>query len=91
VATTLRHHVTHSVHNLYSPYTKNTQKNGVDLKVHKKCISHLTWTQHTLSAARTIPIPHVLPAVRLSCSLRGRGTSFQDGVTAGEGFLSAPF
>jgi hypothetical protein len=34
---------------------------------------------------------YALPVVSFSCLLRGRGTSFQDGVAAEEGFLCAPF
>jgi hypothetical protein len=34
-----------------------------------------------------VHISRALPAVRLSYLLRGHGTSFQDGVAAGEGFL----
>jgi hypothetical protein len=45
----------------------------------------------TLAAAGPVQASHALPAVRLSCLLRGRGTSIQDGVAAGEGFLCAPF
>jgi hypothetical protein len=56
--------------------------NGAVSKV-KKFISHPTQGQHSLSAAGT--------AVRFSCLLRGRGTSFQDGVATGEGFLCALF
>ena len=44
----------------------------------------------TTSAAATVQVSHALPAVRLSCLLRGRGASFQDGVAAGKGFLCAP-
>ena len=47
--------------------------------------------QRTPSAAATVQVSHVLPAVRFSCLLRGRGASFQDGVAAGKGFLCAPF
>jgi hypothetical protein len=73
---------------------KNTgysQKNGAVSKVNKKSISHLTRVTRTPLAAATVQVSHVLPAVRLSCLLRGRGVSFQDGVTAGKGFLCAPF
>jgi hypothetical protein len=44
-----------------------------------------------MSAAGTVQVSHALPEVRFSCSLRGRGTSFQDGVSAGEAFLFDPF
>jgi hypothetical protein len=58
----------------------------------KNCaVSQSTQAQHTLSAAGTVQVSHAIPAVRSSCLLRGRGTSFQDGIAAGEGFLCAPF
>jgi hypothetical protein len=47
----------------------------------------LTRAQHTLVAAGTLQISHSLPTVCVSCLLRCRGTSFQDGVAAGEGLL----
>jgi hypothetical protein len=72
-------------------YTGHTQKNGAVSKVNKKCISHITWEQHTPSAAATVQVSHALPAVCFSCLLRGRGASFKDGVAAGEGLLCAPF
>jgi hypothetical protein len=56
-------------------------------KVNKKFISHPTRAQHTLSAAGTIQVSLSLPAVCFSCLLWDRWTSFQDGITAGEGFL----
>ena len=68
-----------------------TQKNGAVSKVNKKFISHLTRAQRTPSAAATVQVSHALPALRFSCLLRGCGASFQDGVTAGKGFLCAPF
>ena len=68
-----------------------TQKNGGASKVNKKLISHLTRAQRTPSAAATVRVSHALPAVRLSCLLRGRGASFKDGVAAGKGFLCALF
>ena len=67
------------------------QKNGAVSKVNKKFISHLTRAKRTPSAAETVQVSHALPAVRFSCLLRGRGVSLQDGVTAGKGFLCAPF
>ena len=67
------------------------QKNGAVSKVNKKLTSHLTREQRTPSAAETVQVSHALPAVRFSCLMRGRGTSFQDGVVAGKGFLCAPF
>ena len=72
-------------------YTVCLQKNGAVSKVNKKFISHLTRAQRTPSAAATVQVSHALPAVRFSCLLRGRGASLQDGVTAGKGFLCAPF
>ena len=60
-------------------------------KVNKKLTSDLTRAQRTPSAAKTVQVFHALPAVRFSCLMRGRGASFQDGVTAGKGFLCAPF
>ena len=72
-------------------YTGYTQKNGAVSKVNKKFISHLTRAQRTPSAAAAVQVSHALPAVRFSCLLRGRGTSFQDGVAAGKRFLCAPF
>jgi hypothetical protein len=72
-------------------YTGYKQKNGSDLKVNKKFISHLTRAQHTPSAVATVQVSHALPAVRFSCLLRGRGASFKGGVAAREGFLCAPF
>ena len=65
--------------------------NGSGSKVNKKFISHLTQAQRTPSAAATVQVSHALPAVRFSCLLRGRGVSFQNGATAGKGFLCAPF
>jgi len=72
-------------------YTGYTQENVAVSKVNKKFISHPTRAQRTPSAAATVQVSHALPAVRFSCLLRGRGASFQDGVTAGKGFLCAPF
>ena len=72
-------------------YTGYTQKNCAVSKVNKKFISHLTRAQRTSSATATIQVPHVLPAVRFSCLLRGRGASIQDGVAAVKRFLCAPF
>jgi hypothetical protein len=60
-------------------------------KLLKMFSPHPTRTQQTLSAAGTVQVSVALPAVRFSCSLRGRGATFQDGVAAGEGFLCAPF
>jgi hypothetical protein len=60
------------------------------LKVNKNFISHSTRAQHTLSAARTVQVPHALPTVRFLFLLWGHGTSFQDGIAAGERFLCAP-
>jgi hypothetical protein len=71
-------------------YAGHTQKNGAVSKV-DKFISHPTRAQHTLSVAEAVQVSHVLSAIRFSCLLRGHGTSFEDGVVAGEGFLCAPF
>ena len=65
--------------------------NGAVSKANKKFISHLTRAQRTPSAAATVQVSRALPSVRLSCLLRGRGASFQDGAAAGKGFLCAPF
>ena len=73
------------------PYTVCLQMNGAVSEVNKKFISHLTWAQRTPSAAATVKVSHVLPAVCFSCLLQGRGVSFQDGAAAGKGFLCAPF
>ena len=73
-------------------YTGYTQRNGAVSKVNKEFISHFTRAQRTPSAAATVQVSHaLLPAVRFSCLMRGRGASFQDGVAAGKGFLCAPF
>jgi len=77
------------MHNMYN--TGYTQKNGEVSKVNKKFSSHLTRAQRTTPAAANVQVSHVLPAVRFSCLLRGRGASFQDGVAAGKGFQCAPF
>ena len=76
---------------LQSRYAGYTQKNGAVSKVNKKFISHLTRAKRTPLAAATVQVSHVLPAVRFSCLLRGRGASFQDGVASGKGFLCTPF
>jgi hypothetical protein len=76
------------------PQTKKkvySQKNGAVSKVNRKFISHLTRVKRTPSAATTVHVSHVLPAVRFSCLLRGHGANLQDGVAAGNGFLCAPF
>jgi len=70
---------------------ETAQNNCPVSKVNKKSIYHLTREQRTPSAAATVQVSHALPTVRFSCLLRGRGASFQDGVTAGKGFLCAPF
>jgi hypothetical protein len=72
-------------------YTGYSQKNGAVSKVNKKSISHLTPVKRTPSAEATVQVSHELPAVRFSCLLRGHGACFQDGVTAGKGFLCGPF
>jgi hypothetical protein len=73
---------------IYAEYAK---KNGAISKVNKKFISYLTQTQRTPSAAATVQVSHALPAVGFSCLLRGHGASFKNGITAGKGFLCAPF
>ena len=65
--------------------------NGAVSKPNKKCIYHLTRAKTTPLAAATVQVSHALPAVRISCLLRGQGVSFQDGVAARKGFLCAPF
>jgi len=72
-------------------HTRYTQKNGAISEVNKKFISHLTRTQRTPSVTATVLVSHALPAVRLSCLLRGRGASFQDGVAVVKDFLCVPF
>ena len=72
-------------------YTVCLQMNGAVSEVNKKFISHLTRAQRTQSAAATVQVSHALPAVRISCLLRGRGVSLQDGAAAGKGFLCSPF
>ena len=67
------------------------QKNGAVSKINKEFISHLTRAKRTPSVAATVQVSHALPTVRFSCSMRGRGASFQDGVAAAKGFLCAPF
>ena len=71
--------------------TGHTQKKGAVSKINKTFIFHLTRAQRTPSVAATVQVFHALPAVRFSCLLRGRGASFQDGVTEGKGCLCAPF
>jgi hypothetical protein len=43
--------------------TVRSQKNGAVSKVNKKFISYLTRAQSKLSAAATVQVSHVLPAV----------------------------
>ena len=84
------HHVVRLCIYIYT-HTGYTQKNGAVSKVNKKFISHLTRAKRTPSAAATVQVSHALRAVSLSCLLRDREASFQDGVAAGKGFLCAPF
>jgi hypothetical protein len=63
--------------------------NSAVSKVNKKSISQLTQIKRTPSAAATVQVSYVLPAVRFSCLLQGHGASFQDDVAAGKGFLCA--
>jgi hypothetical protein len=72
-------------------HTELAQSNGAISKVDTKFISHLIRIQHTLPAAQIVHVSQALQAVRLSCLMRGRGTSLKDGVAAGEDFLCAPF
>ena len=60
-------------------------------KLTRNLFLNLTRAQHTPSAVANVQVSHVLPAVRLSCLLGGRGASFQDGVATGKGFLCSPF
>ena len=53
-------------------YTGYAQKKGAVSKGNKKCISHLTRTQRTPSAAATVQVSHALPAVPFSRLLRGQ-------------------
>jgi hypothetical protein len=71
--------------------TRHTQMNGAISKVDEQFIYHPTRAQPTLSAAGPVQVSHALPAFSFSCLLRGRGTSLQDGVAGGEGFLCASF
>jgi hypothetical protein len=75
---------------LYITYTGLTEKNGAVWKINKKCISHPTRKQCTQTGAGTILVSQALPTVCISFLLRGRGSSFQDGVAVGEGFLCVP-
>jgi hypothetical protein len=75
----------------YINYAVCLKKNCAISNVNKKFVSHLTRTQRTPSAATTVKVSYVLPAVRFSCLLRGRGASFQDGVAAGKDVLCASF
>jgi hypothetical protein len=50
--------------------TGKTQKNGAVSKVNKKCISHPTRAQHTLSAAATVQVSHALIVI-LQCVYLG--------------------
>jgi hypothetical protein len=72
-------------------HTRTHARNGAVSRVDKQFISRHTWPQHTLSAAETVQVLHALPAVHFWRLLLGCGTSFQDGVAAGEGFLCALF
>ena len=58
------------------------QMNGAVSKVNKKFISQLTREQRTPLAAATVQVSHALPAVRLTCLLRGRGVNLQNGAAA---------
>jgi hypothetical protein len=84
------HSILRHMHNYWLHNTGHTRKNGAVSKVDKEFISLPTWAQHTLSAGGAVQVSNALPAVRFSCLLRGCGSSFQDGVAAGEGFPCAP-
>jgi hypothetical protein len=71
--------------------TGHTQKNGAVSKVYKEFISNPIRAQHALPTVSTIHVCHEPLAVCISCLLRGRGTSFQDGVAALECSLCALF
>lgn len=63
--------------------------NAAVSNVNKNSIPQPTRPQLTMSAAEAVRVSRVLPAVRISCLLRGHGTGLQDGVAAGQGFLRA--
>jgi hypothetical protein len=69
--------------------TGHIQKNRAVLKVIKTRISNSTLAKYRLSAAKIVRVSLALPAVLFSCLLRDRGTIFQDGIAAGEGFQCA--
>jgi hypothetical protein len=82
--------LTHAVGSTDCPPNRNTghtQKNGAVSKVDKQFTSQPTRARHVLGAAETIQVSLALPALRLSRLLWGRGTSFQEDVAVGEGFL----
>jgi hypothetical protein len=71
-------------------YAGHTQKNGWVSKVIKNVF--LTLHRHNTHCQQLeLSKFLVLSTIRVSCSLRGHETSFQDSVAAGEGFLCAPF
>jgi hypothetical protein len=57
---------------IWPHYIEYTQKNGAISKVNKKFISHLTRAQRTQSAAATVQVSRVQPAVDFSCLLWGQ-------------------
>jgi hypothetical protein len=69
--------------------TGYTQKNRAISKVIKNLISHPNGAQHILPTAGTFLMRYQQFASHAYCG--AAGTSFQDGVAAGEGFLCAPF
>jgi hypothetical protein len=73
------------------PNTVRSQNNGAVSKVNKKSTSQLTRIIRIPPAATAVKVSHVLPAVRFSCLLRGRGVSIQDGVAAGKAFCVIRF
>jgi hypothetical protein len=65
--------------------TGDTQKKGVVSNI----INNLFFTLHRHSG--NCPSFSWVPAIHFSWLLLSRSTSFQDGVTAAEGFLCSPF
>jgi hypothetical protein len=72
-------------------YTGHRKNNSAISKVIKEIISHPFKGKPTLLTAETVQVSYVLPSVCISYLLRSRKTSFQDGVTTGDGYLCASF
>jgi hypothetical protein len=70
---------------------KNIQGIHNRLVQFKKLTRNIIRIKRTPSAAANVLVSPVLPAVRFSCLLRGLCASFQDIISAGKGFLCAPF